>query len=168
MMSTPRAALLFAPLLVACQGERPNPHVYASPAPRATAAAGTGAATAPVPEAPLGSQGPGARLTSVLDAVTGAPVALSSATGAVDVMALVALGPGSWQGLRVSMDLAIKGTRDTALVWELGTPAPLMAAHAFRVELGALGPGRYSMRARLLRGGSEVVVESAPLFFQVP
>ncbi len=120
------------------------------------------------PELPLGTKGPGAQIRSVLDAATGIPISLTSAAGTVDVMALVALGPGDWSSSRVHADLAIRGTRDTTVALHLGSPPPSMVAHAFRVSLDALGPGRYSMRARVVGDGRGVLVESAPVFLVVP
>ena len=165
-----RVTLSFIPFALACQNERGNPHVYASPPPRPVAepTAGASAATPALPAAALGANGPGATIASVLDAATGAPVELTSARGTVDVMTLVALGPKDWGSTRAQMDLAVRGTRDTTILFDLGSPAPLMAAHAFRVPLGDLGPGRYSVRVRLLRGAGQVVVESAPVFLVVP
>ena len=160
-----RTLLALAPLLAACHDERPDTHVYSAPAPR-QAARGTGAAASV--ELPLGAMGPGAQITSVLNAATGIPVSLVATAGIVDVMAVVALGPDPLRFGDVRADLAISGPRDTILDLELGSPPPSMIAHPFRISVDALGPGSYSMRARLKRVSGAVVVESAPVFFTVP
>ena len=157
--------LSLALLVVACHDERPSPHVYASPPPRtAPAVAGVSA-----PELPLGAKGPGAQITSVLDAATGTPASLGAAKGTLSVLGVVALGPGNWgDGADMRMDLAVRGTRELTIAHALGSPAPKVVAHAFELPVDSLGAGTYSIRVRLLRAGSRVVVESVPVFLTVP
>jgi hypothetical protein len=160
------AVLLSIVLVLACHDERPNSHVYSAPPPRpASVAVPT---TTPTPDLPLGTSGPGASITSVLDAATGAPVALNNARGTVDVMALAALGPGDWSASdEVRVELAVRGTRDTTLLLELGPHPSTVVAHPFRLSLGALGAGRYSFTLRLLLDRKTLLVESAPVFIMV-
>jgi hypothetical protein len=158
------AALLLLWLAMACHDDRPNNHVYASPPPKTVPAP----AAPIVDEAPLGTNGPGARITSVLDATTGAPVALTNVVGDVDVMTLAALGPGNLgEAEDVRVELVIRGSRDTTLTLPLGRPAPRMIAHAFRLPAGVLGRGQSTVRARLVAGKARVVVESTPIFASV-
>jgi hypothetical protein len=160
------AVLLFSVLVLACHDERPDSHVYSAPPPRPSPVAVTPAA--PTPDVPLGTSGPGASITSVLDAATGAPVALNDARGTIDVMALAALGPGDWSASdEVRVELAVRGTRDTTLLLKLGPRPSTVVAHPFRLSLGALGAGHYSFRLRLLLDRTTLLVESAPVFLLV-
>ncbi|MEO7769557.1 MAG: hypothetical protein ABIX19_00920 [Gemmatimonadaceae bacterium] len=118
---------------------------------------------------PLGTKGPGAEITSVVDASTGTPAPLTAATGTLSVLGVVALGPGNWrEAADLQMQLAVRGRRDTTLVLALGSPPPVMMAHAFEVAVDRLGAGNYSMRVRLVGRSSRVVAESGPVFMTVP
>jgi hypothetical protein len=111
--------------------------------------------------------GAGARLVSVTDAVTGAPVALGDITDSVDVLTLVAFGPGEQlarEGGRVELDVRGQST-DTTLVRQLGAPAPIIAANTFR--LSGLQRGRYTSVVRLRMTNGRVLAESIPLAFAV-
>jgi hypothetical protein len=154
-------------LLAGAACDRPSNHVYSSPPPTPQRPAGTVPAISQAPEIPLGALGPGARLVSINDAATGAPVALGSITDSVDVLTLVAFGPAQWlarEGGRV--ELTMRGqTFDTTLVRSLGAPAPTIAAHTFRV--GGLKVGRYSGVVRLTSTNGSVLAESIPLLIEV-
>ena len=143
--------------------ERPSPHVYSSPPPR-----GAAVPVAPtMPELPIGSIGPGARIVAISDAVTGAPVALGSLTDSIDVLTLVAFGPAtnaSRDGGRV--ELVLRGSpMDTTLALHLDVPAPSVVAHVFRVA--GLKVGRYTVVVRLRTSGGQVLAETIPLYMEV-
>ena len=143
--------------------ERPSPHVYSAPPPRVAAVAVAPA----MPELPIGSIGPGARLVAISDAGTGAPVALGSLTDSIDVLTLVAFGPGtdaSREGGRV--ELVLRGSSmDTTLALHLDVPAPRIVAHAFRVA--GLKVGRYTAVVRLRTSRGQVLAETIPLYLEV-
>ena len=165
-----RLAILVLPLVLGCHDERPETHVYASPPPPASTTTTVSTATAVAqPDAPLGTTGPGARIVSVLDASTGAPATLTAITTPIDVMTLVALGPGAWaaRARGVRSELVVKGAHDTVLASPLGEPPARLAAHAFRLERAALGVGQSSVRVRLVVDGGRTLVESAPIFLTV-
>ena len=149
--------------LIACHDERPSKHVYGSPPPQSPRVAATPAA----PELPIGTIGPGARLVSISDAATGAPVGLGSIADSVDVLTLVAFGPNSGSsrnGGRV--ELVVRGgTMDTTLVLRLESPAPSIVAHTFRVA--GLKSGRYTSVVRLRASTGRVIAESIPLYLEV-
>ncbi len=153
-------------LLAVAACDRPSQHVYSSPPPPQSSAVAT-PATPSVPELPIGAMAPGARLVSITDAATGTPVSLGAIVDSIDVLTLVAFGPGDWmarEGGRV--ELALKGpSRDTLMVSHLGAPAPSIAAHTFRVP--ALRPGRYSTTVRLRMTDGRVIAESIPLWLEV-
>jgi hypothetical protein len=159
-----RAVPLIA--LVACHDERPSPHVFASPPPPSPKAAGA-PATPSAPELPIGTTAPDARLVSISDAATGAPVALGSIADSVDVLTLVSFGPNSerWRnGGHVELRVR-NGSMDTTLVLQLDSPAPSVVAHAFRVA--GLKIGRYTSVVRLRAGTGRVIAESTPLYLEV-
>ncbi|MEO5817289.1 MAG: hypothetical protein ABIT20_18625 [Gemmatimonadaceae bacterium] len=154
-------------LLAGAACEQPSKHVYSSPPPTPNASTGAAPAISGAPEIPIGTLAAGARLVSVTDAATGAPVALGSITDSVDVLTLVAFGPGEWaarHGGRI--ELAVRGPSfDTTLVRNLGAPAPSIAAHTFRV--GGLMVGRYSSVVRLRSTDGSLLAESIPLLIEV-
>ncbi|MDB4891690.1 MAG: hypothetical protein JWL61_3545 [Gemmatimonadetes bacterium] len=159
-------ALLWSFFAMSC--DRPSSqHTYSSPAPPPPIPAGATSAITTAPEIPLGAMGPGARLVSVTDAATGVPVALGSITDSIDVLTLVAFGPAEWtsrEGGRVELELRGPST-DTTYVHILGTPAPSIAAHTFRIT--GLKVGRYSSVIRLRMTSGHVLAASIPLALEV-
>jgi hypothetical protein len=159
---------LFA--LLACHDERANPHAYAS-APPPAAARGS-AATPSVPEPPMGTKGGDARITAVVDAATGTPAALTDVTASIDVMTIVARGPGRPHSERARVELVVRGTRDTTLVLELEAPAPTIVAHSFHLDVAGsnrdgIRPGRYAMHVRIIGGDGHAIAVSLPLYVEV-
>jgi hypothetical protein len=155
---------LSAITLIACHDEQRSTHVYASPPPSPKVAV---TASPPAPELPLGAIGAGARLVSISDAATGAPVAIGSIADSVDVLTLVTFGPNSdaWR-IGAQVELLVRGiSRDTTLVFRLATPAPSIVAHAFRVA--GLKVGRYTGTVRLRASGGRVIAESIPVYLEV-
>lgn len=159
-----RAFALIA--LIACHDERPSPHVYSSPPPPSPKVAAT-PASATAPELPIGTIGPGARLLSVSDAATGAPVALGNIADSVDVLTLVAFGPnsGPWRN-GGHVELVVRGgSMDTTLVLRLDSPAPSVVAHTFRIA--GLKIGRYMSVVRLRASTGRVIAESTPVYLEM-
>jgi hypothetical protein len=158
-----RIVVLALMALVAC--ERPSSHVYGSPPPQPKP---TGTPASPtMPDLPLGTTGPGARLVAISDAATGAPIPLGSIADSIDVLTLVAFGPVaglSRDGGRV--ELALRGSSmDTTLVLPLEAPAPIIVAHPFRIA--GLKAGRYTAVVRLRMIHGQVIAESIPTYFEV-
>lgn len=164
-----RRCRALAPLLslVSLSCDQPSKHVYSSPPPRRPLPAGTTPALSTPLEIPFGSMGPGAQIVSVTEAATGLPVALGSITDSVNVLTLVAFGPGdalARQGGRV--ELHVRGqVSDTTLVRALGRPAPSIAANTFR--LSGLPEGRFTIVVRLRMTDGHVLAESIPMPFAV-
>ena len=144
-------------VLLACHDEQPRTHVYSSPPPSAQARAPVAAAAAA--EIPIGTKGAAARLVSISDAATGAPVTLGNIIDSVDVLTLVALGPHSEPAHGARVELVMRGSAmDTTLVLRIATAPPSILAHAFRVA--GLKPGRYTCVVRLLTPDGRVLAES--------
>ena len=160
---------LLLSLLVACHDEQPRTHVYRSPPPVTSPV--TAQVKAPVrastgPEIPIGTKGASARLVSIADAASGAPVPLFGITDSVDVLTIVALGPHAEPAPAVRIELVLRGTAmDTTLVLQLAAPAPSVIAHAFRVS--GLKEGRYTCVVRLLTSGGRVLAESIATYLEV-
>ena len=107
-----------------------------------------------------------ARLVAITDAATGKPVALGSVSDSIDVLTLVAFGPGeqaSRQGGRV--ELVVRGSTDTTLMLPLSAPAPSVVAHAFRIA--GLRSARYTAVVRLRSSSGQPLAESIPMHFEV-
>ncbi|MEO8334097.1 MAG: hypothetical protein ABI664_03940 [bacterium] len=162
-----RRTLSLLSLVVFAACDQPSQHVYGSPPPPPQPRTGATPATASGPELPLGTIGAGAKLIAVTDAATGAPVEMGSITDSIDVLTLVAFGPGEWaarEGGRV--ELSVRGPSvDTTFVRPLGAPAPTVAAQAFRIA--GLKVGRYSSVVRLRSTRGSVIAESIPLVLEI-
>jgi hypothetical protein len=155
------ALLVLAPAtLLACHDDRP--HVFQAPAPQV--ATGSPAVAVPSsPEVPLGTTGPEARITLVVDEATGQPVALTDLRGSVAVMTLAARGPGRPLSESGRLDLVVNGPKDTILVLPLNAPAPTIVAHMFQLDVGRdFRPGPYTLTARIAAGG-RLLASSPPL-----
>jgi hypothetical protein len=161
------ALLAVCPLaLLACRDNQP--HVFRAPAPKISSGSPAVAASSSA-EVPLGTTGPEARITLVVDGVTGGPIALTDLRGSVAVTAIVARGPGRPASESARVELALIGPKDTTLVLKLDAPAPIIVAHAFQFDVGRgreIRPGAYTLYARIVAGG-RVLATSAPIYVVV-
>lgn len=169
----PIAALLLA-LALGCTDGGPQQHVFhgAPPLPKQAPAPTMVTVPAEVLEAPIGSFGPAARITGVLDAATGQPATLTAVTDSLDLMTVAARGSATSRSEAMQIRLTLSGPRDTTLVVRVAPPTPAVTAHPFRVVLadGAGRPGlpggHYEVRARVMLGG-RTLATSMPIFLTV-
>jgi hypothetical protein len=169
----PIAALSLA-LALGCTDGGPQQHVFIGTPPRPTPPAAATVVTVPaqVPEAPLGSFGPAARITGVLDAATGRPATLTAVTDSVDLVTVAARGQATSRSEAMQLRLTLSGPRETTLVLRVAPPTPAITAHPFRIVLadGAGGPGladgHYRVQARIVLGG-RTLATSMPIFLTV-
>jgi hypothetical protein len=160
---------LFA--LVACHDERPSPHVYSSPPPTPPKVA-AGPATPRGPEVQIGTTGAEARITAVVDAATGAPIALTNISQPIEVMTLVARGPGRPPSENARVDLLMHGTEEAMQTLVLDAPASTIVAHSFSVPVAGNGrtglrAGRYTVQVRIVGGDGRVLASSAPIYLEL-
>ena len=166
-----RAAIPFVLFLfVACRDERPR--VFQSPAPAPSKPQQT-PQSPPVPEVPIGTNGPEARILGVSDGASGRPVPMTAIRDSVDILTIVAFGPSARPaGERARVELVVMGVVDTTIVLPLEVPAPVIVAHAFRVPVsedgrGGLRRGRHTAQVRLVTQGGQTIAESIPLHLEV-
>lgn len=157
---------LFA--LLACHDDRP--HVFQSPPPAAPRPAVVAVPSAP--EVQIGTNGAEARITAVLDAATGAPVALTNISQPIEVMTLVARGPRRPPNESARVELVMHGTEEAMQTLALGAPAPTIVAHSFSVPVAGDGrtglrPGRYTVQVRIVGGDGRVLASSAPRYLEL-
>ena len=154
--------------LFACRDSRP--HVFQAPPPKAPRPH-----VADVPSAPevqIGTFGPDARITAVLDAATGAPIALTNITQPIQVMTLVARGPRRPVSESARVELVMQGAEEAVQTLALHAPAPTIVAHIFSVPVAGDGrtglrAGRYTMHVRIADGEGRVLASSVPLHIEL-
>ena len=150
--------------LLACARDEPR-HVYRSAPPaRENARAGVSAAA---PEPPVGTNGPSARIVSVLSTSTGRPASLQRVDGDIDIVTLAARGGESSTMGPVNLELRITGSTDTTLVRRLEAPVPVIIAHVFRLPVratpAALQDGRFQLQVRLVGPRGRAIATSVPV-----
>ena len=164
---------LLAALVIACRDDRP--HVFQAPPPRASPAKATTPTAAVVPSAPevqIGTFGAEARITGVLDAATGRPIALNEISQPMHVMTLAARGPGRPQSESVKLQLVMHGAEEAEQTLVLDAPASTIIAHAFMVPVAGDGrtglrPGRYTIEVRIIGGDGRVLASSLPRYVEL-
>lgn len=159
-------------VLVACRDEQPSSHVYSSPPPRPPKVA-AGAASPNAPEGPIGAEGAEARIIAVFDAATGSPIALNTISGPIEVMTLVARGPGRPPSENARVELVLHGGEEAIQTLALDAPAPTIVAHSFSVPVAGDGrtglrAGRYTVQVRIVGGDGRVLASSVPLYVELP
>ena len=154
-------------LLMACRDDRP--HVFQAP-PALHAPIPQPARVASAPEVPAGTFAD-ARIVSVSDAASGAPVALTDITRPIDVMTVCARGPTRPVRESARVELIMHGTTDAVQTLVLVSPAPSVVAHAFTIPAGdrtaGLRPGPYQMHVRIVGGDGRVLATSIPLYIEL-
>jgi hypothetical protein len=160
------AVLVALFVVVACHDDRP--HVFQSAPPQAPRAPVNETPTAP--EAPTGTFAD-ARITSVADAATGAPVVLTSITRPITVMTVSARGPGRPQSESARVELIMRGTTEATQALALAAPASSVVAHPFTIPAGdpraGLPTGRYTLQVRIVGGDGRVLATSVPLHIEL-
>ena len=154
-------------VLLACHDDRP--HVFQTP-PHAAQRPGVAAPSAP--ELQIGTNGAEARITAVLDAATGAPVALTGISLPIEVMTLAARGPGRPPSESARVELVMHGAEEAMQTLALYAPAPMIVAHAFAVPVAGDGrtglrAGRYTVQVRIVGGKGDVLATSVPLYLEL-
>lgn len=152
------ALLIIGALAAGCREDRSRVRVAGVPTPPRPPSV----PTVHVPEVPFGSTGPEARIVSVSDASTGAPVSLTSIRDSVRVLTLVAFGPDD-QPTRsdARLELIIAGASNRLLTMALSAPVPVIISHAFSV--GGLRPGAHTVSVRLVGAVRGEIARSIPL-----
>lgn len=155
-------------ILLACHDDRP--HVFQA---RPPVAARTPVVAVPrTPEVQIGTYGAEARITAVLDASTGAPVALTNISQTIGVLTLVARGPGRPPNESARVELIMRGTEEATQTLALGAPAPAIVAHTFTVPVAGDGrtglrAGRYTVEVRIVGGDGRVLANSVPVYLEL-
>ena len=157
---------------LACHDDRP--HVYQAPPPptaRPAAEVPRDREAPAVAEAQIGTVGAEARILAVRDAATGNPVALTSIAQPIEVLTLVARGPGRPASETARIQLVMHGPEEAEQTLVLDAPAPAIVAHAFLVPIAGDGrtglrAGRYTLQVRIVGGDGVVLASSGPVYVQ--
>ncbi len=124
-----------------------------------------------MPDAPLGSFAD-ARITSIMDAATGAPVPLTDISRAIEVMTVSARGPHRPASESARVELLMRGVVEATQTLVLPAPASTIVAHAFSIPAASdagsgLRAGRYTLQVRLIGGDGTVLATSVPLHIEL-
>ena len=155
-------------ILLACHDDRP--HVFRAPPPAAPRPEVIAMPSAP--EVQIGTHGAEARITAVLDAATGTPIALTNISHTIELMTLVARGPARPVSESARVELVMHGTEEATQTLALDAPAPTIVAHTFTVPVAGDGrtglrAGRYTALVRIVAGDGQVLASSVPLFLEL-
>lgn len=159
--------LTVALLLCACHDD--GPHTFHTPAPAPARTPVSAPQPAPL-ELPLGTNGPEARILTVVDSATGAPITLTDIAAPFSVMTIVARGPGRWQpDASARIELELRGLSHAVLALPLTEPTPVIIAHAFSVGRSdsagsGLRAGNYVVQVKLVMRESNPLAASLPIY----
>ncbi|MEP6622661.1 MAG: hypothetical protein ABJE47_25290 [bacterium] len=160
---------LAVPFCLACRDD-PAPHVFHAPAPAPPSAVAPVPASGP--DVPFGSETAGIRVIAFTNAVTGAPISLTDIRDSVDVLALLARGPGADPSESLRAQLLLRGACEGVLTTAFPAPAPAVIAHQFRLrvaggEIACTRDGDFTAQVVLRGSRGRAIASSVPLHLVV-